>query len=142
MTVRAGLLERAKKLFSCYTSLHSRWRRCRRGEALKIGRARALDAATSCRAKVLYSLRAAAASSIRHGEGSCAPAVIDSEHMRFAPHCWMPFRREIPLLLRHDANRPAGGSQIHRPTLRQWYSAARSANVSAAIIVLVIGPIR
>lgn len=39
-------------------------------------------------------------------EGFAAPATIDSERTKFAPHCWMPFKSDIPLLYRHG--RPAG----------------------------------
>ncbi|MBR0710136.1 hypothetical protein [Bradyrhizobium liaoningense] len=39
-------------------------------------------------------------------EGFAAPATIDSERTKFAPHCWMPFKSGIPLLYRHS--RPAG----------------------------------
>ncbi|WP_439407937.1 hypothetical protein ACNJX9_04405 [Bradyrhizobium sp. DASA03076] len=39
-------------------------------------------------------------------EGFAAPTVIDHERTKFAPHCWLPFKSDIPLLYRHG--RPAG----------------------------------
>jgi hypothetical protein len=49
-------------------------------------------------------------------EGLAAPATIDRERMKFGAHCWMPFRKDIPLLLRHQKDRPAGRIQEIRST--------------------------
>jgi hypothetical protein len=38
--------------------------------------------------------------------GIASPVTIDREFTKFGPHCWMPFKQDIPLLYRHD--RPAG----------------------------------
>ncbi|MFH0300992.1 hypothetical protein AAFX91_27960 [Bradyrhizobium sp. 31Argb] len=47
-------------------------------------------------------------------EGYAAPATIDREHAKFAGRCWLPFRKNIPLLFRHG--RPAGEVQEVRST--------------------------
>jgi hypothetical protein len=39
-------------------------------------------------------------------EGLASPVTVDREFTKFGPHCWMPFKPDIPLLYRHD--RPAG----------------------------------
>jgi hypothetical protein len=39
-------------------------------------------------------------------EGLASLAVIDNQRTKVAAHCWMPFRKSIPLLFRHG--RPAG----------------------------------
>ena len=49
-------------------------------------------------------------------EGLAAPASVDRERMMFGAHCWLPFRREIPLLFRHQPDRPAGTIQEIRST--------------------------
>ena len=53
-------------------------------------------------------------------EGYCAPAVVDRERTKFAPHCWMPFQREIPLLYRHQGQ-PVGEVQEVRCDDRGLY---------------------
>lgn len=49
-------------------------------------------------------------------EGLAAPATIDRERMKFAAHCWLPFRSEIPLLFRHRKDRVVGKVQAIRST--------------------------
>ena len=42
-------------------------------------------------------------------EGYASPTTVDREFMKFGPHCWMPFRKQnIPLLYRHQPDRPVG----------------------------------
>jgi hypothetical protein len=41
-------------------------------------------------------------------EGYAAPDLVDREFMRFASYCWYPLPKEIPLLVKHESNRPAG----------------------------------
>jgi hypothetical protein len=50
-------------------------------------------------------------------EGLAARASVDRERMMFGANCWLPFRREIPLLFRHQQDRTAGTIQeIRYPT--------------------------
>ena len=41
-------------------------------------------------------------------EGYASPATIDREHTLFAANCWTPFRSDISVLYRHQADQPAG----------------------------------
>lgn len=41
-------------------------------------------------------------------EGLASPSTIDDQHTKFAPFCWTPFNKQIPLLLRHDPKRMVG----------------------------------
>ena len=63
-------------------------------------------------------------------EGYAASATtIDREFTKFGPHCWMPFRQNIPLLFRHG--RPAGVVQEVRSTDKGLYVRALATDPEA-----------
>jgi hypothetical protein len=41
-------------------------------------------------------------------ERLASPATIDCDRMKFGSRCWMPFKKDIPLLYRHQPDRVAG----------------------------------
>jgi hypothetical protein len=49
-------------------------------------------------------------------EALAAPATVDREFMKFGAHCWMPFKKDIPLLFRHQPDRPVGKVQDIKST--------------------------
>ena len=54
-------------------------------------------------------------------DGFASPATVDRERMKFGIHCWLPFGKDIPLLYRHDQDRPAGILQQVRATEEGLY---------------------
>lgn len=53
-------------------------------------------------------------------QGLASPSVVDSERCRFASNCWTPFG-DVPLLYRHDSDRPAGKILELRNTVEGLY---------------------